>query len=136
MHTAKLVCVNPKEIDRVLPSVIHLIDSAVNRSGDLTRESVVEDLKAELSLLWLTISGDEILGITITQLRKSPKGLQCWVILVAGHSLKNWSHLIEKIEQFAKDEGCTVLRWEGRPGWGRVFKGYAQPYVAYEKRLK
>jgi hypothetical protein len=113
-----------------------MIESATRRAGDWTLQSIRDGLRDGSLLVWLARNDSELFGIAITQLRPSHSGLQCWVILVAGKRLKLWRHLIERIEQFAKDEGCSVLRWEGRKGWGRIFPESRLAYVAYEKRLK
>jgi hypothetical protein len=43
--------------------------------------------------------------------------------------------LFERIEQYAKDEGCSAIRLYGRKGWERVLDGYKVEHVILEKAL-
>jgi hypothetical protein len=43
--------------------------------------------------------------------------------------------LLQKLEAFAKAEGCAVMRIFGRKGWHRVLDGYHVEHVVLEKEL-
>ena len=49
--------------------------------------------------------------------------------------MKRWLPLIEKIENYARDEGCTRVRIFGRKGWLRVLDGYEAKHIIMDKEL-
>ena len=44
-------------------------------------------------------------------------------------------HLVSLIEDFARAEGCALMRASGRAGWARLLRDYRQPYVVLEKEI-
>jgi hypothetical protein len=42
--------------------------------------------------------------------------------------------MLELLQRFAKDHGCSVIESYGRPGWEKVFKndGYKEVFKFYE----
>jgi hypothetical protein len=59
----------------------------------------------------------------------------CTLTACAGNERDRWLPLMEKIEQYAIDEGCSSMRIYGRKGWERVLTGYRAEHVILEKRL-
>jgi hypothetical protein len=49
--------------------------------------------------------------------------------------LRRWIGLIEKIEEFARAEGCSATRIMGRKGWARVLASYRTKRIVLEKDL-
>ncbi len=49
-----------------------------------------------------------------------------------------WQHLINKIEDFAKEEGCQMMELIARPGWQKIYNnyGYKRTHVVLEKQIK
>jgi len=47
-------------------------------------------------------------------------------------------HLISRVEEFAKDEGCKMMELIARPGWQKVYNnhGYKRTHVVLEKQIK
>ena len=101
--------------------------------GDFaTLETEVWDGKA---LLWLAWIWPEIKGAAVTQISKSENSKVCTIIDCGGEGCRRWFSLIEKIESYAKDEGCDCVRIFGRKGWTRILPGYSAPMVMLERRL-
>ena len=48
---------------------------------------------------------------------------------------RRWIGLIEKIEEFARAEGCSATRIMGRKGWARVLTSYQTKRIVLEKDL-
>ena len=53
----------------------------------------------------------------------------------AGHHRERWLPLFERIESYAKSEGCKSIRIYGRKGWERVLKNYRVEHVILERQL-
>ena len=49
--------------------------------------------------------------------------------------MRRWIGLIEKIEEFARAEGCSATRIIGRKGWARVLASYRTKRIVLEKDL-
>ena len=58
--------------------------------------------------------------------------------IVTGKNRQRWQHLIEKLENFAKDQGCDCMELIARPGWQKILDkhNYFKTHVVLEKNLK
>ena len=125
------VCVDPKDVGKVWTRVDHFIREAIDATGESNFDDVVDDVLHGASLLWLVWDGRNIVGAGITELA----GDVC-TLLAFGGRISDIG-LIETIENFAQDEGCTKLRIMGRRGWTRVLakRDYRECYAVLEKEL-
>ena len=57
---------------------------------------------------------------------------------MTGRQRHKWQHLISKIEDFAKEEGCQMMELISRPGWQRVLIlfNYKRTHVVLEKKIE
>ena len=49
--------------------------------------------------------------------------------------MRRWIRLLERIEEFARAEGCEATRIIGRKGWARVLTSYQTKRIVLEKDL-
>jgi hypothetical protein len=49
--------------------------------------------------------------------------------------MRRWIGLLERIEEFARAEGCEATRIIGRKGWARVLTSYRTKRIVLEKDL-
>jgi hypothetical protein len=49
--------------------------------------------------------------------------------------MRRWIGLLERIEEFARTEGCEATRIIGRKGWARVLTSYQTKRIVLEKDL-
>ena len=124
-----LVCVNPTDVQKVWPLARDLIRSAIERTKLSEFADVETDVLSGDQLLWLAIS-DHVEAAATTHLSRNV----CTLTACSGHQMKRWLPLFERIEKYAKDEGCK-MRIYGRPGWQRVLNGYHVEHVILEKAL-
>ena len=87
------------------------------------------------ALLWLVWDGERIEAAVSTILQKANGNLSCVIVACGGNDMGRWVGLIEKIEKYAKDEGCTSTRIIGRRGWLRALEGYQMKHVILEKAV-
>jgi hypothetical protein len=133
--SAEAVCVDPKQVTCVWECVKHWIKRAMER-GDLgTFDAVEDDVITGQALLWLVWSDPEIQGAAVTQIVTTQNSKVCMITACGGENMRLWLPLIEKIEGYARDEGCDAVRILGRKGWMRVLKDYRAPAVILERRL-
>jgi hypothetical protein len=121
--------VNPADVQKVWPLARDLIRSAIERTKLSEFADVETDVLSGDQLLWLAIS-DHVEAAATTHLSRNV----CTLTACSGHQMKRWLPLFERIEKYAKDEGCK-MRIYGRPGWQRVLNGYHVEHVILEKAL-
>lgn len=129
-----LICVEPKDTEKIWPLVERLIISAVEHCGDWSIGPIRAEVLRGDQLLWITWNGREICAVATTKLIKEQKGLVCLAVACGGTDV-DWPERFAAIEEYARDEGCISTRIQGRPGWARIFKDYKTEWVSLEKRL-
>ncbi|MBR0756606.1 hypothetical protein JQ604_30890 [Bradyrhizobium jicamae] len=101
--------------------------------------SAFGDIEADVlsgrSLLWLAWDSSAIKSAAATVLINTEAGRVCIITACGGRDMKCWLPLIDGIEAYASDEGCTRVRIYGRKGWLRVLEGYRQKHVIMDKEL-
>lgn len=133
-----ILCVAPEMVDATWPHVVGFIEAAFeNDRGDDSAELVLEELRAQLSLLWVAWDGNAVLAAATTKLIKTRRGLVCLITSCGGHDMgpTAWRKALRPIEDYARAEGCWKTRIEGRRGWAKVFPDYREAWIALEKRL-
>jgi len=125
-----LLCVNPADVHKTWPLARDLIRAAIERTDLSDFADIEKDVLSGDQLLWLAIS-DRIEAAATTHLSRNV----CTLMACAGHGRERWLPLFERIEKYAKDEGCKTMRIFGRRGWERVLGGYHVEHVVLEKVL-
>jgi hypothetical protein len=157
-----LVCIPPDKVALVWPLARNLIFAAMKR-GDLSSFGPVEDsvLRGD-ALLWLALTYEDGDGVRIdaaavTELHRTEWRKVCVVVAcgaplgrlgASGRSrpssravasratdMRRWIGLLERIEEFARAEGCEATRIIGRKGWARVLTSYQTKRIVLEKDL-
>lgn len=132
------LCVAPGMVPDIWPHVREFIEAAfAHDRGDDDAEIVHADLLSGGSLLWVAWDDERkrIIAAATSKLIKVRRGLICCITSCGGIDIDRWSSCLAAIEAYAKDEGCTLMRIEGRKGFARVFPDYTQPWIVLEKRL-
>lgn len=141
----ELVRIPIQELDKVWSLVEKDIKSALAYSSQLTDSDFVFDTakegKFQLWVLWdknqkKTI--DKYFGVVVTEIIKRKFGKVCHIYIMTGRQRTKWQHLINKVEDFAKQEGCKMMELIARPGWQRVLNAfdYKRTHVVLEKKIK
>lgn len=110
-----LVCVDPARVRELWPYAGPLIRAATRRLTlfeQIERSVLVGD-----QLLWIIWNGKQITAAATTHLSDGA----CTITACGGSSMKSWLPAFSQIQQYAKDEGCSV-RIQGREGWKRALK--------------
>lgn len=85
--------------------------------------------------LWLVVDGLAIVAAAVTERYDEDGRRYCGIVACGGSGLARWGHLIERLEQQARDDGCAAMRINGRIGWARVFPAYRIKRVILERTL-
>ena len=98
-------------------------------------ETIANAVMAGDMLLWLAWDGTEIYAACVTQLGTSNGRRFCLIVAVGGRDMSRWLYLVNRLEQYAKDEGCQSIALIGRRGWERELPEYKVKRVTLEKEL-
>lgn len=131
--SVNLLCVDPKQVEQFWPHVSHFIAEAMERGGLGDFEEVEWDVLHGASLLWIAWDGEKIASAAVTSLGAEGENRICTIVACGGDEWLRFGHLIEGLENYAKQEGCKAVRIYGRPGWQRVLSGYRTKQVVIEK---
>lgn len=133
--SVSLACVDPARIVEVWPHARHLIKSAIDETKLSDFAEFEDEVLSGRQLLWLAISGKSIEAAATTHLTLVNGRKVCVLTACAGHHRERWLSLMQRLEAFARAEGCAVMRIFGRKGWHRVLDGYHVEHVVLEKEM-
>jgi hypothetical protein len=126
-------------LETIWPEASVFIERAVNTTkGKFTLDSVYQDIKRGLYVLWIIVKDDVIMAALTTRIAQYPlrKGLS--IDWLGGSNMSElFTRTFPTIVQYAKDNGCTHLEGYGRKAWGKWLESYGwEPdYVAYKMEL-
>jgi len=107
--------------------------------GTATVDDLIDQAARGELQIWLAYSpgSDDIYGIQLTTLQALPQMLVCRLIGTAGHRMleMNVPALLAQIEEWATYQKCGAIVCEGRSGWRRYLKGYAEVARVWHKEL-
>lgn len=117
------------------PYARHLIKAAIDHTGLSDFAEIEKQVLAGDQLLWLAWDGEAILAAATTHLIKTAGKPVCELTACGGHQRERWLPLFGRIEDYARQEGCSSMRLFGRKGWERVLKDYRVEHVILERTL-
>lgn len=97
-------------------------------------EDVQRDVLGGNAYLWVASEHEEILAVAVTQIGHDRKGRLCTIVACGGRAWRRFGHLIEVLENYARDEACRAIEVCGRPGWARLLN-YRTTRVVLRKEL-
>jgi hypothetical protein len=132
---ASLHCI-PRQLAReIWPMVKEQLFAAVTRT-DLSHTIDIErDVLDGDGVLWLACDGQTIEAAAVTLLARTDRHLVCLITALGGSNMAKWLPLLSEIEGWARAEGAALVRFMGRPGWGRILENYRVSNVVLERAL-
>jgi len=118
-------------------AVLPFVERAMEESAYDTPQSVYDAIKEERAVLWVVWKDGEIIAVCVTQLSQSAKAKTCSIWIMTGRGLRDYIHLYQGIEDYARAEGCNRMRHKSRPGYVKLMKkyGYQMTHAVIEKAL-
>lgn len=114
----------------------HFIEAAL-KDTDYPLEYVHDKLTKKESLLWIVWDGKTIHGAGTTEICGVLNTDKRVCVITSFGGRREHFQLVKRIEQYAREEKCELVRLYGPKGWARMLgdQGYEQPWIALEKRL-
>lgn len=132
---ADLVCVPPDQNKAFWPYVEPLLRPAIENVGLSDFDEFAAGVLRGDALLWLVMDGGKLKAAVTTTFQKVAQDKICVLTACGGNDMNDWLSLLDKIEAFAKAEGCRAMRIFGRAGWERALDGYRKTAIVIEKEL-
>lgn len=84
-------------------------------------DDILAGIEARDYQLWV-MGAPELKCVVVTEILNYPRAKECNIFLVAGEIPGGWDEPLEKMAQWAKEQGCTHVSTSGRPGVAKKFK--------------
>lgn len=132
-----LVLVPPQYLAHVLPMVLEWVSGVANRSrGALSVEGIVRAWESGKWQMWVINAPDRVKAVLATEVHIQISGRKaCSVHFLTGEDSGEWLHLVSKLEEWAKFQGCEVVDMMARKGWAKRLPDYHMSHVFLEKGL-
>lgn len=139
------VYIPPNNINKVWVLAEPYIKEALSYSNNHHHADHFKDLliggKLQLWMIWddkAKRAQDKLYGVIVSEIVIKSLRKVCHISIATGKNRQKWQHLIEKLENFAKDQGCDLMELIARPGWQKILDkyNYKKTHVVLEKELK
>lgn len=120
----------------VWPKVKESIRSAFDLVDIGEFEFCERDVLSGGALLWVLWNEPEIEASGVTKIVKTQNSKVCMAEACSGKNFIRNKLVMQKIEDYAKAQGCDAVRICGREGWQKVFPDYSRIAVILERKLK
>ena len=116
--------------------ILPLMESVAERSkGKFSVPGILEAIACQRWQLWIVWDGS-VRAIVATELYRSPSNMKCCTIHFAtGREAAGWTHHLDEIEVWAREEGCARIELIARKGWAKHLPAYKMSHVFLEKDL-
>lgn len=133
----QLVAVDPRYLHRVLPLIQADLEALCERTrGRYSMPGILDHVARGLWVLWLVWDGSNVRAVLATELYLDVSKIKvCTIRFCTGSGAKDWVHLIGKIEDYAREEGCVKFDVIARKGWARHLPDMKMSHVHLEKDL-
>lgn len=124
--TVELVLIPTVHVDTVWRLAEGHLKRAIEHSGGVVtlddhRKGVTDGAKQ----LWIIWDGS-CRAAVVTQIINNV----CFIWALGGEGMKDWLHLLDELEGWARRQGCTGMQLWGRPGWIKALAEYG-----YDRKL-
>lgn len=129
-------CLGADQIDTLWPQFGHHLERLERENGLLLASALRADMKCASKQLW-GYQDEVVTGVAVTQVYDSPKGKVIEIYGACGTESERGQieQIMTAIEAWARELGCTRVRFGGRHGWKRRLKGFREVGIILEKEL-
>lgn len=129
----------PKEyIEVVWPKIEGFLKGAADYTyGRFEVSDIKQSLLTTEQQLWVAYDDEteEAFGAVVTQILTYPRMKSLVMHFTGGIELPKWkAPMLALLQEFSRNNGCSVIESYGRDGWEKVFKddGFKKRFMFYE----
>lgn len=140
--------IHPMDVDRYWPVLEADLEAALEQQAlGFDTAQVLRDRAKAGGVLLVVINGHDddhlvtvaLEMIPVPDLQNNGELLQaCNVIACGGSEMDTWlSEMVDVVTQVAKEQGCSIICWRGRPGWARKMRrfDFEAHYTVMSRRI-
>ncbi len=133
----QLICIPPEVVGPVWEKVSGLIYVAMKKGQVGSFQPVNDAVLSGHALLWVAWDGESpnIEAAAVTRIEETEWRRVCTIVACGGYQMERWVHLLDTIDDYAREQKCSAMRIYGRGGWERVLPAYKRKRVILEKVL-
>lgn len=128
------ILINQDQVQAVYEEVSHFFERDRLENHRATQDDELNLVLEGNAQLWISIDDGAVTGAAITRFIDYPQAFTFCILTMAGDG-SDWNHLIQDLELFAANHGCTHMEIMGRRGWLRRLDGYEESFTTICKRL-
>jgi len=119
-----VIRIHPEEVDYDMLRIKTWLTGAVARGhGEMEVSDYIDWLKSGKFQGWAITDGHYWIGFCITEIVEYPRITVCRIVSLAGLDMFSWKDLLhERMQQFAKEQGCKRIETVARPGFFRALR--------------
>ena len=129
------LCIPPARVRELWPLTEPMLRAAIARGRISDFAGVQRRVFEGAALLWIVWDGKQIKAAAVTELQAVGRETICTIVACGGRHARTWIGLIDRLEAYAKAEGCRAMRFYGRNGWLRMLPDYRAIAIIAEKQL-
>lgn len=111
-----------EDVDLYWPFVEPWVELAASDTASWSASDWRRKIETQHAQLWLIRLGSVLTGVIISEIYDTAAGKTCALPIVGGSHLKESLPVLDEIEAWAKEQGCTRLQGDGREGWVMALK--------------
>ena len=87
--------------------------------------------------LWAAMEARDFIGAMLSEVLVHPRMKETHLLAATGHNADEWTPLMPRVEDWSRQNGCSVLKATCRPGWKKLLRplGFEETHSVVEKRL-
>ena len=126
----------PEIWDLIEPYVQEFSESKSSRTTVENLKNLFYSGKLRCWVVWLEEEQkiQAVVGVTVKQAENGEKIAS--IAMAQGYRRKDWIDIVKDIEEWARNEGCSVVQLSGRKGWARDLEDYKIRLYLMEKPLE
>lgn len=132
----RMFCVAPNQVTLFWDDFEPLLSRFERCCGDISAAKIKELCADSKMQLWGLQDAESVRGVGVTEIIDTSRGLHCLIRVACGGASRGlMERLLDEIGKWAKDLGCTRVKYVGRKGWLRRFPRFEQTAVMAEWTL-
>ena len=124
--------------ERLLPGVVPWLEQACAHEAEWNLDGIWHHYLDNSFQVWCCWQRDPpaCKGVFVTRMSVNKRGEKsAWDVVFKVEDLNAALPLLDRIEDFFREQGCSYFRILGRPGWKKKLPEYRTRAVMLEKRL-
>ena len=125
-------------VAEIWPGVKDLLARAMKYHRFMDVDDVLTIIREGRATLIVAVNDERIAGVAVMEIIAFPKIKVGWVMALAGERglYQHMDQIMEWLESWCRQRGCTKISELGRPAWARVAKSRGYEFTPYAQATK